>query len=115
MAASASPRVMSTETRLDEIVAGVDSGGGGCMAVFDDAAHNYALLKWIQVQWSAYNAANGEVWPAVGDLDGDGRAEIVAGLVLAAPAGSKSSTTRRRISRIRRGGVLSGPWSPRRS
>jgi hypothetical protein len=65
---------------LDEIVAAVDSGGGGFMAVFDDGAHNYALLKWIQVQWAAYNVANGEVWPAVGDLDGDGRAEIVAGL-----------------------------------
>jgi hypothetical protein len=65
---------------LDEIVAGLDAGGSGWIAVFDDGAHNYALLKWIQVQWSAYNLANGEVWPAVGNLDGDGRAEIVAGL-----------------------------------
>jgi hypothetical protein len=65
---------------LDEIVAGLDTGGGGWIAVLDDGAHNYALLKWIQVQWSAYNAANGEVWPAVGNLDGDARAEIVAGL-----------------------------------
>ena len=34
----------------------------------------------MRVTWDAYNAVNGEVWPAVGDLDGDGRAEIVAGL-----------------------------------
>src|SRR6185295_9096504 len=40
----------------------------------------YALLKWIQISWPQYNAANGETWPAVGDIDGDGRAEIVAGL-----------------------------------
>jgi hypothetical protein len=65
---------------FDEIVAGLDGGGAGYLAVFDDAAHGYAFLRWIQVSWAAYNAANGEVWPAVGDLDGDGRAEIVAGL-----------------------------------
>jgi hypothetical protein len=70
---------------LDELVVGLDRGGGGWIAVLDDGAHNYALLDWIQVQWAAYNAANGEVWPAVGDLDGDGRAEIVAGL---GPGGS---------------------------
>jgi hypothetical protein len=65
---------------LAEIVAGLDRGGGGWLAVFDDATHGYALTRWVQIQWSAYNAANGEVWPAVGDVDGDGRAEIVAGL-----------------------------------
>ncbi len=65
---------------LDEIVAGLGPGGGGWIAIFDDGAHDYAFMKWIQVQWAGYNAANGEVWPAVGDLDGDGRAEIVAGL-----------------------------------
>src|SRR6185436_3155888 len=65
---------------LAEIVVGLGSGGSGYMAVFDDGAHGYALLKWIQVEWPQYNSANGEVWPAVGDLDGDGRAEIVAGL-----------------------------------
>ena len=65
---------------LDEIVVGLGPGGAGWMVVFDDAAHGFAVLKWIQVDWPAYNAANGEVWPAVGDIDGDGRAEIVAGL-----------------------------------
>ncbi|MGH9310973.1 MAG: hypothetical protein ACRD1U_16475, partial [Vicinamibacterales bacterium] len=65
---------------LDEIVAGLDRGSGGWFAVLDDAAHGYALLRWLHVQWPGYNAVNGEVWPAAGDLDGDGRAEIVAGL-----------------------------------
>jgi hypothetical protein len=65
---------------LDELVVGLDRGSSGWFAVIDDSAHGYELLRWQQVQWSAYNAANGEVWPAVGDLDGDGRAEIVVGL-----------------------------------
>jgi hypothetical protein len=65
---------------LDEIVMGLGTGGGGRIAIFDDSAHAYALLKSIQVSWDAYNASNGEVFPAVGDIDGDGRAEIIAGL-----------------------------------
>lgn len=65
---------------LDEMVVGLDAGGGGWIAILDDASHGYALLRWIRVPWSAYNDANGEVFPAAGDLDGDGRAEIVAGL-----------------------------------
>lgn len=65
---------------LDELVVGLESGGNGWLAVLDDGAHGFALLKWIQVPWPEYNAANGAVWPAVGDLDGDGRAEIVVGL-----------------------------------
>lgn len=65
---------------LDEIVVGVGTGGNGWLAVFDDAAHGYRLLTWVQLPWVAYNAANGATWPAVGDIDGDGRDEIVAGL-----------------------------------
>src|SRR6185436_4426780 len=65
---------------LDEIVVGLGSGGGGWIVVFDDAAHGYALIQWLQVAWPEYNTKNGEVWPAVGDVDNDGRAEIVAGL-----------------------------------
>jgi len=65
---------------LDEIVLGLGTGGGGWIAILDDDSHNNVLLKWIQVNWSEYNASNGEVFPAVGDIDGDGRAEIIAGL-----------------------------------
>lgn len=67
---------------LDEIVLGLTgtSFTGGWIAVLDDHVHGYALLRWIQLDWTQYNAANGEVFPAVGNLDSDERAEIVAGL-----------------------------------
>ena len=32
------------------------------------------------MSWAGYNAANGETWPACGDLDGDNKDEIVVGL-----------------------------------
>jgi hypothetical protein len=65
---------------LDEVVVGLGSGGAGWIAILDDASHGNALLAWIQVPWPNYNQLSGAVFPAVGDLDGDGRAEIVAGL-----------------------------------
>jgi hypothetical protein len=65
---------------LDEVVVGFGRGGQGYLVVLDDDQHGYAELAWIQVDWAAYNNANGATYPAVGDLNGDGRAEIVAGL-----------------------------------
>jgi hypothetical protein len=72
---------------LEEIVVGLGRGGGGWLQVFDDATLDFAPLSatpslpgWLQLSWPAYNAASGEVRPAVGDLDGDGRAELVLGL-----------------------------------
>lgn len=66
----------------DEVVLGLSRTGftNGWLAVFDDALHGYRLLQWLQVQWPAYNELNGETFPALGDIDGDGRAEIVVGL-----------------------------------
>jgi hypothetical protein len=64
----------------DEIVVGLGSGGLGWIEIFDDASSGYSHLKWHQVQWSDYNTQNGETWPACGDVDGDGKAEIIVGL-----------------------------------
>ncbi len=55
------------------------TAGGGFVAVLDDALRGHALLRWLQIPSAAYNAANGETWPACGDTDGDGRAEIFIG------------------------------------
>ncbi len=64
----------------DEVVLGLAAGGNGWIAVLDDNSREHALLAWVQVPLPGYNLANGTVFPAVGDVDGDGRAEIVAGL-----------------------------------
>jgi hypothetical protein len=64
----------------DEIVIGLGQGGGGWFEVFDDAVAGYAHLAWPRVHWGVYNSANGETRPAFGDIDGDGRDEIVIGL-----------------------------------
>jgi hypothetical protein len=64
----------------DEIVVGLGQGSGGYFEVFDDALAGYAHLTWPRVGWGSYNSANGETRPASGDVDGDGRDEIVVGL-----------------------------------
>jgi hypothetical protein len=50
------------------------------MQVFDDGVANHVSLRWLQVAWSAYDAAGGETHPAIGNLDADAPAEIVIGL-----------------------------------
>ncbi len=57
-------------------VAGDDTVPNGTFEVFDD---DLTHLCWGQVNWQGYNERNGETWPACGDLDGDGRDEILIG------------------------------------
>jgi len=64
----------------DEIIIGLDGSGGGWIEVFDDALAGYTHLAWGRINWGAYNSANGESWPACGDVDGDGEDELVIGL-----------------------------------
>jgi hypothetical protein len=61
---------------LSELVLGLGKGSAGWVRIVDD----HATLAWSQVSWAAYNSANGTTWPAVGDVDGDKRGEIVLGL-----------------------------------
>lgn len=63
-----------------EIVLGLEEGGGGWLAVVDGAASGFSHRRWLRVNWSAYNERNGLTYPAIGDIDGDGRDEIVVGL-----------------------------------
>ena len=46
---------------------------------FEIISHDFKHLAWGQVSDDAYNASNGETWPACGDLDGDGKDEIIIG------------------------------------
>jgi len=48
----------------------------GAIAIFDDADNTLRL----SVGWDEYNALNGEVRIATGDIDGDGKEEIIIGL-----------------------------------
>ena len=63
----------------DEIIIGLGPGGGGWFEIYDDALAGYAFRAWRVNNYAPYNAANGELWPALGDIDGDGRDEIVVG------------------------------------
>ncbi len=63
-----------------EIVLGLGNGGEGYVQVRDDAVAGFAHIRWSQVPWSGYNSAVGATFPAVGDLDGDHRDELVLGL-----------------------------------
>ncbi|MBK5970789.1 MULTISPECIES: FG-GAP-like repeat-containing protein [Thiorhodovibrio] len=58
-------------------VQGVPGVPGGIFQVFDD---DLTPLAWGKIDWVDYNSQNGETLPAVGDIDGDGRAEIIVGL-----------------------------------
>ncbi len=65
----------------DEIAVGLGwyPEAGGWVAFFDDASTGFARLPWVRVLWPAYNAANGETWPAAGNVDDDARDELVLG------------------------------------
>ncbi len=74
----------------DEIVIGLGNGGGGMMQVFRYADAGLMPLGWTSVDWPEYNAASGETRPALGDLDGNGRAELVVGLGNVEPRASRA-------------------------
>ena len=64
----------------DELFVGRGVGGGGIVDVFEDATGNFAAFGSILLDWAEYVEANGETRPALGDVDGDGRDEVVIGL-----------------------------------
>ena len=64
----------------DELAIGLGSGGGGYVAILDDAEAGYTLLSWVRVDWSSYTNTNGSVHPAVGNLDNDSADELILGL-----------------------------------
>ena len=63
-----------------EIVIGLGQGSGGWVEFLDDKTAGYAHLKWFQFPRDAYDNSNGEIHPAVGNLDAASRAEIIFGL-----------------------------------
>jgi hypothetical protein len=65
---------------LDEIIVGLGSGGAGWIEVFEYGSGKVSHKDWVRVNWSSYNSTSGETRPVCGDIDGDGRDEIVVGL-----------------------------------
>jgi hypothetical protein len=65
---------------IAEIIVGLGPGGEGRMEVFKYVDFQLKHMKWLQTGWSDYNRGNGETRPATGDLDGNGKKEVIAGL-----------------------------------
>ncbi|TCT21397.1 InlB B-repeat-containing protein [Thiobaca trueperi] len=63
-----------------EIVMGLGKKGGGNVEIFDYRSAALVSMAWVGVDWPEYSALNGETRPAVGDLDADGRGELIVGL-----------------------------------
>jgi hypothetical protein len=73
----------------DEIVVGMGATSRGFMQIFDDATTGYAHMRTshglglFRIDWPEYQASDGGTYPAAGDIDGDGRDEILVGLLKA--------------------------------
>lgn len=61
---------------LPDLVVGLGIGAGGYISIRRDTG----VWGWIRIPWPTYNAANGETYVACGDIDADGKDEVVAGL-----------------------------------
>jgi len=80
----------------DEVIAGLgpimNNPGipGGVYFIFDQTSsdnttaqgfdENVSSSGWGILNWPDYNRINGEIWPACGDINGDGKDEIIFGL-----------------------------------
>lgn len=91
-----------------EILIGLGRGGGGMMQVFAYADAGLRPLGWTQVDWPEYNRLLGEARPAIGDIDGDGRAEVVVGLGYLEPGPVSASGVARGGKSLQGGPTTSG-------
>jgi hypothetical protein len=66
---------------LEDVAVGLSDKGQGWLEVFSSVNGVPRSAFWKQVAWSSYvNSGQAGINPAVGDIDGDGKADIVMGL-----------------------------------
>ena len=65
---------------IAEIIIGLGPGGEGRLEVLKLTDHQLKHVNWLRTGWLDYNRGNGETRPACGDLNGDGKDEVVVGL-----------------------------------
>ncbi len=64
----------------DEIFIGLGNGGLGQVEIFAFQGGSVVHQGWLKVDWAEYNQILGQTRPAGGDIDGDGKDEIIIGL-----------------------------------
>ena len=62
------------------IVVGLGAGGEGRVETFQFQDGIVSHSNWVTVDWEDYNRTVGETRPVCGDIDGDGKDEIIVGL-----------------------------------
>lgn len=65
---------------IDEIFMGLGEGGQGKVEVFNYRSGVLHHKDWVQVDWPDYNQYFGKTRPTCGDIDQDGKDEVVIGL-----------------------------------
>ncbi|MDH4062986.1 MAG: hypothetical protein OEW19_01200, partial [Acidobacteriota bacterium] len=107
------PAVCSLTTGGRHLVIGPGNGGIGWFQVLD-AGNNFAAAAgtptaggWGRLDWPAYNAASGSVYPACVDADGDGRDELLVGL---GPTAAGSGGYLRLFDDLSAGLAAINPW-----
>jgi hypothetical protein len=98
-----------------EVVMG--AGDDGWIQIFDPAT-NFAPAVgtpvaggWARMMWNAYNVANGSVYPACGDLDDDGREELLLGAAADPTSGGWVEKKEDLLGALAHNGWLRVNWS----